>query len=101
MRRVVDFPAPLGPRNPVTVPAWRRKVRLSTAVTSPKRLVRPSTAMVVMEHLRGRGRPIAGDSTNGTDHRVGRRQPPSSLFGGFWVYDAYAPGRVRRSSSRG
>src|SRR5215467_14400553 len=47
-RMVVDFPAPFGPRNPVIRPGTRSKVRSSTAVTVPYRLVSASTAMVVM-----------------------------------------------------
>lgn len=35
MRIVVDLPAPLGPRNPVTVPGSTVKETLSTAVLSP------------------------------------------------------------------
>jgi hypothetical protein len=34
-RMVVDFPAPLGPRNPVTIPGWTVKVNPSTANFSP------------------------------------------------------------------
>ena len=41
IRSVVVLPAPLGPRNPVTLPCSTSKLRLSTATTSPKRLVRP------------------------------------------------------------
>src|SRR5690242_20037548 len=39
MRIVVDFPAPLGPRKPVTSPGRTVKVRSETAVTDPYRLV--------------------------------------------------------------
>jgi len=35
MRIVVDFPAPLGPRKPVTMPGRTVKERSSTAVFSP------------------------------------------------------------------
>ena len=35
MRIVVDFPAPFGPRNPVTVPGSTTKLSPSTAVLSP------------------------------------------------------------------
>ena len=34
-RMVVDFPAPLGPRNPVTWPDGTVKLRSSTATVSP------------------------------------------------------------------
>ena len=39
MRSVVVFPAPFGPRKPVTLPASTLNDSSSTAVTSPKRLV--------------------------------------------------------------
>jgi hypothetical protein len=32
---VVDFPAPFGPRKPVTVPGRTSKLRLSTAMVAP------------------------------------------------------------------
>src|SRR5947208_10268182 len=35
IRIVVDLPAPLGPRKPVTTPGFTVKVRSSTASTSP------------------------------------------------------------------
>jgi hypothetical protein len=35
IRMVVDFPAPFGPRNPVTRPGWAVKLTSSTAVKSP------------------------------------------------------------------
>src|ERR1041384_2377554 len=38
---VVDFPAPLGPRNPTTWPRSMEKLTPSTAGTSPKRLDTP------------------------------------------------------------
>src|SRR5690606_31231397 len=44
-RSVVVLPAPLGPRNPVTVPSRTEKLRSSIAVTAPKRLVRLSTSI--------------------------------------------------------
>ena len=36
---VVDFPAPFGPRKPVTVPGRTVNVRSETAVVGPYRLV--------------------------------------------------------------
>src|SRR5690606_31700998 len=47
-RIVVDLPAPLGPRNPVTRPGRTRKVRWSTARRVPYSLVRSWTPMLVM-----------------------------------------------------
>ena len=51
MRSVVVFPAPLGPRNPVTVPSATSKLRSSTARTSPNRLVSDET-VITMGSLR-------------------------------------------------
>lgn len=45
MRMVVVLPAPLGPRKPVMTPGSTEKLRLSTAVTGPNRLVRPVTSI--------------------------------------------------------
>jgi hypothetical protein len=45
---VVDLPAPLGPRNPVTRPGWTAKLRPSTAVTGPKRLLSWSTSIMTV-----------------------------------------------------
>ena len=44
-RIVVDFPAPFGPRKPVTVPGETVNERSSTARVEPYRLVRPSTSI--------------------------------------------------------
>ena len=53
-RMVVDLPAPLGPRNPVTRPASAVKVTSSTAVKVPYLFV--SESMVIMgESLAARG----------------------------------------------
>ena len=35
MRMVVNFLAPFGPRNPVTMPGWTTKLRSSTASLWP------------------------------------------------------------------
>ena len=45
-RIVVDFPAPFGPRNPVTRPASAVKLTSSTAVNVPYFLVSPSTVIM-------------------------------------------------------
>ena len=42
MRSVVVFPAPFGPRKPLTVPGSSENDRLSTATMFPKRLVSES-----------------------------------------------------------
>ncbi len=59
MRIVVDFPAPLGPRKPVTRPGSAVKLTWSTAVKSP--YVRVTESRVIMSpvlsvgDLRGSG----------------------------------------------
>ena len=53
IRKVVVLPAPFGPRNPVMLPWATSKLRLSTATTFPKRLVRPCIWMEVMASLCG------------------------------------------------
>ena len=45
IRMVVVLPAPFGPRKPVTWPGRTVKLRSSTAVTGPNRLVSPSTSI--------------------------------------------------------
>ena len=46
IRIVVDLPAPLGPRKPVTRPGRATKVTSSTAVCSPYLLVTCSTVIM-------------------------------------------------------
>ncbi|TWF80410.1 hypothetical protein FHX44_116353 [Pseudonocardia hierapolitana] len=46
IRIVVDLPAPLGPRNPVTCPAETVNDRSSTTVRGPYRLVSFLTSML-------------------------------------------------------
>ena len=46
IRMVVDLPAPLGPRKPVTRPGWAVKVTSSTAVKPPYVLVSDSTVIM-------------------------------------------------------
>ena len=46
-RIVVVFPAPFGPRNPVTMPGRTVNVRSSTAVLSPYRLVSPRASILI------------------------------------------------------
>jgi hypothetical protein len=45
IRSVVVFPAPFGPRNPVTSPGAALKLSPSTAVTRSNRFVRPETTI--------------------------------------------------------
>src|ERR1700679_3723127 len=53
-RIVVVLPAPFGPRKPVTLPGSMPNVRLSTAILSPYRFVRPRTSIMGNQssHLR-------------------------------------------------
>src|SRR5262245_52208113 len=53
-RMVVDLPAPLGPRKPVTRPASAVKLMSSTAVKSPYFLVSDST-LIMQRRLLGAG----------------------------------------------
>src|SRR4051795_11424040 len=51
---VVVLPAPLGPRNPVTIPGSMVQVRSSTARVSPNTLVSPANSIItpiVSAHL--------------------------------------------------
>ncbi len=48
MRSVVVFPAPFGPRKPVTRPGSMVKLTSSTAVMSPKHLVSPQASMAAI-----------------------------------------------------
>ena len=49
MRMVVDFPAPLGTRNPVTRPGCAEKLTWSTATNSP--YLRVTESRVIMGSL--------------------------------------------------
>src|SRR5579871_6516485 len=64
MRNVVVFPAPLGPRNPRMRPLLRLKLRWSTAVNAPNRLVTFDSSKTVSV----------------TEYPVARRVQPSSGF---------------------
>src|SRR5689334_5724374 len=70
-RMVVDLPAPFGPRNPVIRPGATRKVRSSTAVTAPYRLVSASTAMVLMSAPKSEG----VDAFDAMEPAGGERRP--------------------------
>src|SRR6188474_3740134 len=58
-RIVVDLPAPFGPRNPVTLPAWTVNDRSCTATVEPYRFVRPATSITSRENL-DVDRPVSG-----------------------------------------
>ncbi len=46
IRIVVVLPAPLGPRNPVTIPGSMEQVRSSTARVLPNTLVSPASSII-------------------------------------------------------
>src|SRR3954447_12723481 len=71
MRSVVDFPAPLGPRKPVTAPVGTVKVKASTTTFDPYRLVRFST-WITSSSLVERA---AGHIGPGTGRGTGRAGP--------------------------
>src|SRR5690348_15781805 len=77
---VVDFPAPLGPRKPVTRPGRTRKVRSSTARRVPNSLVRDWTSMLVMSSS------LAGAAGAGPPPRVETGSPVRGrlVVGGGW-----------------
>src|SRR4051812_27545378 len=77
MRMVVDFPAPFGPRKPVTMPGLTVKVRLLTAVFSPYRLVRPSSSIMrttlgpVFRECQPAGQTVADECDKKREREVG------------------------------
>jgi hypothetical protein len=68
IRIVVDLPDPLGPRNPVTAPAGTSKVKLSTAVVVPYRLV-SECAVIISRN--GKGRVVAAKYRQSASWRQG------------------------------
>src|SRR6266498_3456631 len=84
VRKVVVFPAPLGPRNPTTVPWSTSKLRLSTATTSPNRLVSPSMVMTGIASSSAPAGPSSEPMASGAlalrRYEAGR--PRSSAHGG-------------------
>ena len=75
IRRVVVLPAPLGPRNPTTVPWSTSKLRSSTASTSPKRLVSPSMVIAAMASSSApAGLLIEADHLEGAEHLDGTKR---------------------------
>src|SRR5258705_3454216 len=71
IRIVVDLPAPLGPRKPVTMPGWTTKSRPSTASLSPYRLLRVSTS--IMDCPPSVTPVTPAQPTLGTSRRIGHR----------------------------
>src|SRR5699024_6299955 len=81
IRIVVDLPAPLGPRNPVTIPGSTAKVRSSTASVGPYRLVNPSTLIMgTMMHDPAAGKQQDGPGKSRTTDR-GRARARQSRAG--------------------
>src|SRR4051812_44569433 len=95
---VVDFPAPFGPRKPVTMPGRTVKLRLSTAVFSPYFLVRPRASIMLITFGSGSwlwladGAP-AGDSTLGVTPRAAI-EPHDDFRVAGW--QAHRRSRIRR-----
>ena len=107
MRMVVLFPAPLGPRNPKIWPWGTEKLTWSTAVKSPNRRVRPSTATAHSPLRRGRFRMgseasepsfFSGPATrlmNTSSSRGGRRLDGRGGHAGFFQgVSGHSPGIV-------
>ena len=63
MRIVVDFPDPLGPRNPVTWPGRTSKDRSSTATVSLYRFVTPFTTITISSPVLRRASVVADAQT--------------------------------------
>ena len=60
IRMVVDLPAPLGPRKPVTRPCWAVNVTSSTARKAPYVLVRWETEIMGISLRDRRPSPLQG-----------------------------------------
>ena len=89
IRMVVDFPAPFGPRNPVTLPACTVKSMPATAVLLPYLLVSPRASIMVSSLVvSGTARPYGA----GVGRRNGRAAEPCGRRA--------RPGGRRGSSSR-
>src|ERR687898_886489 len=73
MRIVVDLPAPLGPRKPVTRPVATVKETSSTATLSPYFLVRPETLIMAARRCRGSEMSWHGASRRGGARHIGER----------------------------
>ena len=107
IRRVVVLPAPLGPRNPTTVPWSTSKLRSSTATTSPKRLVSPSMVMTAMVSSSAPvGLLVEADHVEGAEQArryeaglLPSSAPSRQLRVGRQVYDGY-PGQLGAGRNR-
>src|SRR5882757_3696277 len=97
IRIVVDLPAPFGPRKPVTTPGRTVKVRWSTAVLSPYRLVSPCNSIMGARLARHGGTPDpdkvlrGGGSANSL--RTGADPPDLRSSGGGRRTEAGGPER--------
>src|SRR2546430_13731422 len=73
MRSVVDFPAPLGPRNPYSSPRRTRRSRRSTATTLPKRRESPRVTTAYWSSVLVTSLPMTGISSK---HSIAPRGAP-------------------------
>ena len=78
MRIVVDFPAPFGPRKPVTLPGRTTNETSSTAVLGPYCLERCSTSITAATLRAGAGRPRPPQGGDGL-HRSGDLADPAPV----------------------
>ena len=96
IRIVVVFPAPFGPRKPVTCPGRTVKLRRSTAVSGPNLLVSSSTSIMAGTRPAGRGAP-AGRSRIGPRNSGGPGTPASQeTRGGQGARSGQGPARAER-----
>src|SRR3712207_855543 len=73
VRIVVDLPAPLGPRKPVTRPVATVKETSSTATLSPYFLVRPETVIMAARPGAGSVESWRGACLRGGGRHIGER----------------------------
>ncbi len=102
IRRVVVFPAPFGPRKPVTRPGSTRALKESTAVTTPKRLVTAENSsncpsgmanpLVVMKPFPLSLRIVAPDSGKAAPRRPRRCGQGRTIRGNGSVAPVSVPG---------
>src|SRR3954454_19816076 len=78
IRIAVDFPAPLGPRKPVTVPGSTVNETWSTAVKAPYRLVRSSTTIMRRSSPGGHCRHIGQVAPTAIAERRRHQRPSAS-----------------------
>src|SRR5215218_8015699 len=93
VRRVVVLPAPLGPRNPTTVPWSTAKLKSSTATTGPKRLVSPWMVMTAMASSSApAGLLVEADHIKGAEHSSTVRSGAAGVVGPWLTVPCRPPG---------